>query len=66
MEDFKYMAPVALIIQYHPNGGYCFYTVDLVWSANAVTYGQRKFMTYKDVTNWCEQEYNGVEYSLFA
>lgn len=52
---------IELRIVTHPNGGYRFYTVNKVFEGvGNVAYGQRKFMTYQDVTAWCKQEYPGV------
>ena len=46
--------PIELRINKHPNGGYTFYTVDKVYPGIAnVVFGQRKFMTYKDVQAYC-------------
>jgi hypothetical protein len=57
----KYPMPIELRVNKHPNGGYTYYTVDKVYEGvGNVSYGQRKFMTRKDVSTYCSQEWTGV------
>jgi hypothetical protein len=56
-----YTKPIELRVNKHPNGGYTYYTVDKVFpGVGNVAFGQRKFMTYKDVQNWARTEYDTV------
>lgn len=55
------LKPIELRVNKHPNGGYTFYTVDKVYpGVGNVAFGQRKFMTARDVSAWCKLEYPGV------
>lgn len=55
------LQPIELRINKHPNGGYVYYTVDKVYPGiGNVTFGQHKFMTWTDVTAWCNREYPGI------
>lgn len=55
------LVPIELRVNKHPNGGHTFYTVDKVYEGvDNVTFGQHKFMTRRDVTNYCKTEWPGV------
>lgn len=52
------MTPIELRIVTHPNGGYKFYTVNIVWEGiGNVTFGGRKFMLYRDAVQYCKTEF---------
>lgn len=56
-----YPVPIELRVNKHPNGGYTYYTVDKVYEGvGNVVFGQLKFMTRLDVTNYCNREWHGV------
>lgn len=56
-----YLVPIEIRVSKHPNGGYTFYTLVIVYpGVDNVAYGHRKFMTRKDVADYCKQEWHGV------
>ena len=54
------LKPIQLRAVVHPNGGYGFYTVDIIYSVNSTGHSGHKFMTKKDMLTWCDREYHGI------
>ena len=60
-----YTKPTKLqLMKHNGNNGCIFYTINKIWSgAGNVGYGQHKFMTTRDASDWANREYPNIPFS---
>jgi hypothetical protein len=53
--------PIELRLVKHKTNGHTFYTVNKIWAGvGNISFGQRRFMTCRDATDWACREWYGV------
>lgn len=55
------MKPTELRLHKHVANQQTFYTIDKLWhGVGNISFGQRRFMTLRDATDWATREWHGV------